>query len=149
MEDFQVLGRALDRQAMYDLGRATVAGYADLREPLINRKIGREDVDGGRHPDGWHQDGAGVAHTTPALIMWANVYPTEVLLPSGLIVSGEPYDVVLIDNITTKHRVPRTYVDAVRRDTDPDRYFIRISVYERPSDEDIASWRMGLREAAA
>ena len=89
----------------------------------------------------WHQDNNG---ETPGLIVWSNIYPTEVLLPDGSIVSGEPNDVVLLNNSVVKHRTPIAYqLTAHRRNVK--RHFIRTGLDYLPSDDVIAEWKEALK----
>lgn len=55
----------------------------------------------------WHQDRGSFMERQPWMILWTNVSPTEVKLSSGKIVVAEENDVILINNISVYHRMPR------------------------------------------
>jgi hypothetical protein len=75
----------------------------------------------------------------PALLLWANTDPTQVLLPGGGIVHGDDNDVVLLDNRVVQHRTPFS------AERNYQRWFRRILLGEEPSDEQIEAWKEQLR----
>lgn len=89
----------------------------------------------------FHHDGRG----KEAIIFWASSYPTEVRLPDGSIVNGNPYDVVLVDNFVTRHRTPQALVNMHSQRTN--RHFIRciLGGDRKPYDEEIDEWKRLLK----
>lgn len=54
----------------------------------------------------WHQDGGGVEGTTRHIVLWASEQPSEVKTSDGERFTGQPYDLVWIDNDHAFHRQP-------------------------------------------
>lgn len=129
MEPFQILGNLyIPDDAMHGYkefgNKAKLLSddnwHWDYRAPHDNVEAAESDVI--NSISGWHIDGS---DSIAALILWANEYPTEIRLPDGTVVSGEPYDVVLINNLAVKHRVPKEFVRVVNNGEPTNRYWIR------------------------
>lgn len=151
MEPFQILGnlyipddeieRRIDqRRGLVFPVTTGLSPYGwELRVPTYTRSIARGKDDS----KDWHRDNGG---RTSAVILWTNEYPTEVLLPDGSEVSGWPYDVVLIDNMAVQHRTPAAFTSAVAENLRTNRYFIRLTLVNRPSQMQIEAWKQSLRQ---
>jgi hypothetical protein len=62
----------------------------------------------------WHQDGGGLEGTTRHIVVWASEQPTELQASTGEYFTGQPYDLVWVDNDHAFHRQPRD-TDETRR----------------------------------
>lgn len=78
----------------------------EYRGPEDNHHIAR--AAGSGSVNNWHQDNSGHPDT---LLLWSDHYPTEVMLDSGKVVSGEDGDIVMVDNARCQHRVSRRVHD--------------------------------------
>lgn len=128
MQDFVVLGSFKGNFSRL----RDILGFGllevDVRSTARNRQIqkGNDVLD-------WHSD----TNFWRAIVLWADNYPTEVKLPNGEIVAGDPNDVVYINNDTCKHRMPVFPPDTKRN-------FVRVGLPYRPSAKDINSWKKAL-----
>jgi hypothetical protein len=109
----------------------------DLRDDRTNRR-GAGDR-GDLTSNKWHRDcGANrvTAHDCYALMLWADVYPTEIKVGARDIFTPPDGAVVLVDNVAAVHRRPLHYQQLVRNGipTKP-RHFGRIILPYVPSDE--------------
>lgn len=115
----------------------------DVRGAEDSRSIARRHRSIDAIATEWHQDSI-CGDPAGALILWANSYPTELLLPDGSIVSGKPNDIVLIDNIRVKHRMPLSYVHDVMAGVDKSRTFARALRRDEPDFVTINRWKYEL-----
>lgn len=95
------------------------------------------------HPDDsreWHRDGSGI-YECPWVIVWSDVYPTELKLPDDTVTRGKPGEFILFDNRKVLHRMPLDYVQAVNNGTAVPRRFIRAQLGKTPSVFEVERWR--------
>lgn len=55
----------------------------------------------------YHQDGGGLEGTTRHIVVWATEQPTEIRTSTGEDFTGQPYELVWVDNDRACHRQPR------------------------------------------
>jgi hypothetical protein len=55
----------------------------------------------------WHQDGGGVDGTTRHIVVWASEQPTDIQTSDGEVFTGQPCDLVWVDNDRAYHKQPR------------------------------------------
>lgn len=55
----------------------------------------------------WHQDGGGLAGTTRHIVVWASEQPTEIQTSTGDEFTGQPFELVWVDNDRACHRQPQ------------------------------------------
>lgn len=68
--------------------------------------VERRDIHHRIPTDDWHRE-ITYDETYPWIMVWANIHPTEILLPDGDIVIPRPYEFVAINNELVEHRPPR------------------------------------------
>ena len=55
----------------------------------------------------WHQDGGGLAGTTRHIVVWASEQPTELKTSTGELFTGQPFELIWVDNDQAFHRQPK------------------------------------------
>lgn len=108
MDHVRVLGRFVPSQLQSEVIERELPAHLPpcCRRERISVRIPDPRVT--PHPDNleWHQDGGGPAGTTRHMVVWASEQPTEIRHPDGLIVRGDPFDLVWLDNDVVFHRQP-------------------------------------------
>lgn len=92
-------------------------GSAQLRGPGENRSLANDGTDGITH---WHWDASHQGY----FVVWSNLVPTEVQLADGKRLKVKSGDVILVNNATSLHRLPRAKTLRVRQ-----RWFVRLYLF--------------------
>jgi len=135
-QDFQVLGNLyipnVDISLRYPLFEGPHWGHRVPRQVLSIANRGPSSA-----ANHWHHD----QPLDIGLILWSNMFPTEIRLSDGRIVTAKPFDVVLLDNANVHHRTPEYVVKLAQRGASINRYLIR-GIYDGyPSDDVISEWK--------
>ena len=75
-------------------------------EEVLCTSIEKRDTNHRTPTDTWHREELD-AGAYSVVMVWANMHPTELLLPTGDIVIPKPYELILFDNKRVLHRPPR------------------------------------------
>lgn len=88
---------------------------------------------------GWHRDDE---ELWPMVMVWANIYPTEIKLPTDEIIKPSEFELVMINNRETYHQSPEVPLEKLS-----DRCFIAVRInHFIPTDDDLDRFRKALEE---
>lgn len=111
----------------------------EIRTPQAGHEWQRRlSAQGDPGSGGFHRDGG-----LSAIIVWSNIYPTEMRLPDGTITVPKPGSVVLINNMGVLHRTPPSYLAQMSREI-PKRWFMRHQLMSAIDDTTIEAWKGAL-----
>jgi hypothetical protein len=86
---------------------------------------------------GWHNDGGAMN----AVMLWSNIYPTQIRLPNGLVITPKAGELILFDNRIVKHRVQPKYINLTVTGDVPKRHFLRAILSSKPDEDLINKWK--------
>lgn len=87
----------------------------------------------------WHRDDEDL---WPTIMVWSNIYPTEIKLPNDEIVRPSEFELALINNREAYHRSPEVPPEELIN-----RYFIAVRInHVTPTDDDLDAFRKALEE---
>jgi hypothetical protein len=110
VSEYRVLGRFVPSQWQPETIQAEIVPLLPpcCQRERVNVRIPHERAPE-PHPNNleWHHDGGGVDGTTRHIVLWASEQPTEIQTSTGELFTGQPFDLVWLDNDLATHRQPR------------------------------------------